>query len=132
MVMVRKDKIISLLKIAKSKIVSFDFDETLRFFDGFPNKKTIKKLKEHHKLGDTIFVVTSRKDTPKNRNFVKDFLKDQGILSIIKEIHLVGNLKAPFLKKMKVEHHYDDSLEEIELASSDKFKIKTTLVSNKE
>lgn len=130
--MVRKEKILSLFKIAKSKIVSFDFDETLRFFNGLPNKETIKKLKEHHKLGDTIFVVTSRKETPKNRSFVTDFLKDQKILPLIKEIHLVGDLKAPFLKKMKVTHHYDDSLEEIELASSFKYKIKTTLVSNKE
>ena len=35
-------------------------------------------------------------------------------------------------KKMNVAHHYDDSMEETDLASSKKFNIKTTLVSNKE
>jgi acid phosphatase class B len=130
--MSRKNKILLLLKIAKSKIVSFDFDETLRFFDGLPNKETIKSLKHHHKLGDTIFVVTSRKETPKNRDFILGFLKEQKILPLIKEVHLVGGLKAPFLKKMNVAHHYDDSMEETDLASSKKFNIKTTLVSNKE
>jgi acid phosphatase class B len=115
--MKRSQKIINLFKIAQNKptIVSFDFDDTLMNSFGGPIDKNISKLMGHVRTGDTVMIVTSRKDTEENRLEINTFLKQNGVDGMISNIYLVGGIKQPYLSELGVNIHYDDK--EVELSA---------------
>jgi acid phosphatase class B len=116
-IMKRSQKIINLFKIAQNKptIVSFDFDDTLMNSFGGPIDKNISKLMGHVRTGDTVMIVTSRKDTEENRLEINTFLKQNGVDGMISNIYLVGGIKQPYLSELGVNIHYDDK--EVELSA---------------
>lgn len=108
-------------------IVTFDFDLTLSFpkpegitydeWEEMPVEKTtnvefLNKLKEHIKVGDEVHIVTSRTGNAFSKYDIRTFLlKHLG--KVIPVWFTDGELKAPTLKHLEAELHYDDDPEEI-------------------
>lgn len=108
-------KISQIYKISKIKIVSFDFDDTLRGSDfGNPIKENVNKLLGHSRAGDDVYVVTAREDNEKNREEIGKFLDENGLAPFVKKIILVGGLKKDTLVQIGASQHYDDKDHEIE------------------
>lgn len=105
--------------------VSFDFDDTLlqlgfnveemEFYELGPNEKILTKMREHIKHGDDVFVVTSRQWTQASQDEIEDLLANAGVLHHVQDIVHTGEYKAPTLKKMRIDMHYDDSPYELSL-----------------
>lgn len=111
----RIKKISKLYKISKAKIVSFDFDDTLRSSDfGNPIKENINKLLGHSRTGDEVYIVTAREDNERNRGEIGKFLEENGLTPFIKNIILVGGLKKDTLIQIGASQHYDDKDYEID------------------
>lgn len=104
-------------------IVSFDFDDTLsmpiyeissdysEFSFENPTKlsQKIKKIiEDFHAKGATIYLITSRKDTPENRAEVSKFLTDNNIRHYFTDLIFTGDDKAQTLKEIGSEIHFDD------------------------
>jgi len=89
-------------------IISFDFDDTLRLWDGTPCYNMIAHAHALIKDGHELVIVTARRQTFDNHIFIMDFLNTHEIK--VKRVICVNHeLKGPTLKEAKVEHHYDDS-----------------------
>jgi acid phosphatase class B len=119
-------KISHIYKLSQQKLVSFDFDDTLRrSSDGNPIRENVSKLLGHSRNGDFVYIVTSRKDTDENKSEINKFLLDNGLNSFIKSIFLVGGLKRDRLVELGVSQHYDDKDHEIQaLKDTEIFGIK--------
>lgn len=90
--------------------VSFDLDDTLGFNsdDGpIPRPKYIKAFKDHVENGDTVIIVTSRRESEDDRRQVKGFLKSMN-LPEVPIYYTNGDLKAKTIKAQDVNLHYDD------------------------
>lgn len=129
--------IIHLIEFSESKIISFDFDDTL-CSDGKKNEIMISKLINHHKDGDKCIIVTARnpehekdewiqKNEPKRTKII-DFVKKHN-LPISKIIFANHKPKGPILKSHNVYMHFDDKDEEIDSANNNG--IKTIKVEKK-
>lgn len=106
------------------KIVTFDFDETLsmpvfqvphdyaEFDDEDAPRKISSKMKALlsglHGRGSAIYLVTSRKDTPENKQEVMQFLEDNGIIHYFRDFVFTGADKSHTLEILKSELHFDD------------------------
>jgi hydroxymethylpyrimidine pyrophosphatase-like HAD family hydrolase len=67
-------------KKPKIKIITVDFDDTIRMTDGgYPNTEVIDKIKQFKAGGVKVFIVTSRKNTSDNKLFIDDFLDENSI-----------------------------------------------------
>lgn len=109
----------------KTKIVSFDFDDTLCMEDGTPNKTMIELVKKYYSEGFKCIIVTARnikhetaawikKNNP-NRVSVKSFIKEHNLPIV--ECHFLNHSpKGPRLRKRGVLIHYDDRENEIKSA----------------
>jgi hypothetical protein len=108
------------LKIASKTITSFDFDETIRKFDGSLNEFIVDKIIEAKTKG-RVYLVTARADTKDNVDYVIQFLKEakvngRSLFSYFDDFQFVGGIKAQKLKSLGVTTHYDDNDLEIEQA----------------
>jgi acid phosphatase class B len=119
-------KISRIYKLSQQKLVSFDFDDTLRrSSDENPIRENVNKLLGHSRNGDSVYIVTSREDSDKNRAEINKFLLDNGLESFIQGIFLVGGLKRDRLIQLGVSQHYDDKDHEIQaLKDTEIFGIK--------
>ena len=62
------------------KIITVDFDDTIRMTDGgYPNTEVIDKIKQFKVEGAKVYIVTSRKDTSDNKLFIDDFLDKNNV-----------------------------------------------------
>ena len=100
------------------RVVSFDFDWTLRFPDnGDPCARVVKLARWLLKKGRKVFVVTSRSWSRKDEREIREFLEEQGLSGV--EIHFTnGSHKAFTLNRLGVQHHFDDDEEELEACRS--------------
>jgi hypothetical protein len=93
------------------KIVTIDFDHTLKFETGETNEPTIKQIKA---LSNCIlFVVTSRMFSDESLTEIKLFLSEHEI-EVEKIIHTNGNSKLEALISLKSELHFEDDIWAIE------------------
>lgn len=110
-----------LLKIANKQFVtSFDFDQTIRKIDGSLNQSILSKIVEAKSLGK-VYLVTSRRDSKDNVDFVIQYLKENQIgnrsmFSYFDGFYFVGDVKVNKLQELGVSQHYDDNDLELELA----------------
>lgn len=117
---------IHFIEWSESKIISFDFDDTL-CVNGLPNKEIIQKLFSHYNAGDECIVVTARDRNHENDDWIKkhepnrtkvlQFLKLHN-LPITKVIFTNHKLKGPILKNHNVYLHFDDKDEELNSAKT--------------
>lgn len=92
-------------------LVSFDFDETLCYNfinEVAPNIESIEMAKNHYENGDELIIVTSRRSSKENLDFINSFLKKFDINYLFGKIYMVGEIKARHLKDLGVSLHYDD------------------------
>jgi acid phosphatase class B len=90
--------------------VSFDMDDTLAFNadDGpIPREKYINAFKDHVNNGDTVIIVTSRKESPADRKQIEHFMKSVG-LPQVPVFFSNGELKVKTIQDQNVNLHYDD------------------------
>jgi hypothetical protein len=116
----RYDGLIYFVKISSENITSFDFDETIRKGNGSLNSSIVPKIIEAKSEGK-VYLVTARKDTKDNVDFVIQYLKDtdvngRSLFSYFDDFHFVGGIKAAKLEALGVKKHYDDNKTEIEEA----------------
>lgn len=104
------------------KIVSFDFDWTLKFPNGTPVKKSVKLLKWLLKHNRKVYIVTSREDDKFSRDEINDFIKEQDIVGLAGVFFTDGNLKCGTLHRLGVQHHFDDDAEELDWCHRDGIK----------
>jgi len=100
-------------------LVSFDFDDTLSYnINGvsLPIIENLSIANNLHSKGAELILVTSRQNTPQNRAFVSDALRQFKVDNIFKNIYLVGGIKANHLKQLGVDLHYDNDIEECSAA----------------
>lgn len=101
-------------------IVTFDFDLTLllpKVDNPHPkaNVEFVAKFKEHLENGDTVYIVTSRNDSPTSKQEILSFLRIHNLDN--DGIYFTnGELKAITLKRLKADLHYDDDPEELAAA----------------
>jgi len=117
--------IIHLLDWQEPNLVSFDFDDTLCFTHGRPNKTIVDKVVDYHNNGYQCIIVTARNHEHESEDWyraneplripVMSFLKLHN-LPIAKIYFTNHALKGPILKNLNVIKHYDDKDEEIESA----------------
>lgn len=103
-------------KEANQKLVSFDFDDTLKYANGQTNMSMVRKAFQHHNAGDKVIIVTSRHDIPAWREEIEQFIRDEELEDIIEEIHFLPKefeYKEPFLRNLGVHLHHDDDEWEI-------------------
>ncbi len=115
---------IHLIEWSETKIISFDFDDTL-CTDGKANKGIISRVFKHHADGDECIIVTARdpdhekddwiKENEPKRTKVIDFVKRHN-LPITKIIYTNHKPKGIYLKRNNVFVHFDDKQEEINSA----------------
>ena len=123
--------VIHFIEWSESKIISFDFDDTL-CVDGKPNKSIVDKVINHHRNGDKCIIVTARdpnhekdswiKENEPKRTKVLDFIKIHN-LPISKIIFTNHKLKGPILKNHDVYMHFDDKDEELNSAKENGIQI---------
>lgn len=82
--------------------VSFDFDDTLY--------KVIDKLIAHYEAGDEIYIVTTRMD--EDMQEVRDFVEKYK-LPVIGIYNTNFSWKRNTLKRLQIDLHYDDNVEEL-------------------
>jgi acid phosphatase class B len=139
------DNLIQDIMANPPKVASFDFDDTLSFgvfkvpnsdewFESYQVtdrrmspiiKDIIQKL---YQAGTAIYMVTSRKDTVKNRIEVTEFLKENSVLNIFKELIFVGNDKAHKLQEIGSELHFDDDNHEFKYLKQEYPNTKTEFI----
>lgn len=96
------------------KVITFDFDHTLKFEHGEPNQPIIDKFKELQKNND-VYIITTRYSNKKNE--VIEFVKDHNLKP--KDIICTdGKDKIEFLKRLNSELHFDDDDKEIKDAKN--------------
>lgn len=99
------------------EVITVDFDFTLAEpdNDGFlmPVQRVIDFVKEKHKEGTKIHIVTFRPE--KHKKEVEDFCED---LKIPYEsiVCTASESKTPFLKELKSELHVDDDIQTLMMA----------------
>lgn len=115
------------------KVASFDFDDTIsisvysvpeNYEDiDITDKKVSQKIKgviqELYQLRTQIYLVTSRRDTIKNREHVINFLKQNEIFHYFKDFIFVGDDKSHALNAIKSELHFDDDEYEFKILLKD-------------
>ena len=94
------------------RLVTVDFDHTLRFEHGGANEKTLARVAELAAAGAKVIVVTSRQDSPGSRDEIWSFLGEHGIQAE-DVIHTNGEDKAPVLARLGSDLHIDDDPHEI-------------------
>lgn len=103
------------------RTVTFDFDHTLKFETGEPNKEGIDRFRRHQTV-DEVHVVTTRFDKPESRIEVKAFLRQHGLEAV--SIRFTdGKDKLPTLLSLGSELHHED--DEVEIAQIEAAGIKT-------
>ena len=98
------------------KVITVDFDDTLAVTEEgawsstnlVPIPRIIEYIKEHHKKGSEIHVVTFR--NWQNKKEVESFCKAHKI-PVKSIVCTEGTNKVPFLKQLKSDLHIDDSVE---------------------
>jgi hypothetical protein len=109
------------------KLITIDFDHTLKFEVGGPNMDTIDFINTLE--GDIEFaIVTSRTESEESREEIFAFLKEFKIP--FREVVFTNGDKLQTLLAMKSDLHLDDDL--FELQSCKKAGIETRLCYNKE
>lgn len=132
------------------KKISFDFDNTIAMsymdisgeipmpiFQSY-NDKIIKKIKNHIKDNDDIYIVTARTKALEDKypdQCIEYHLEKLGLLDYFwpdKVIYTAGAPKKDILTKLNVSKHYDDSIEEHFDGLDAKYEIKQPLDSFKD
>lgn len=111
--------------------ISFDFDGTLRTYDGDAIERVQKILLGYQKKGNKVIIITARNpedthvgmDGEQLQNYLKRKFGD------IPVYYTNGELKWKILKKERVDLHYDDSPEEIQ-AIKDNTDIETVFIND--
>ena len=86
------------------------------------NPKIGQKIKDHAVAGDEVIVVTSRLAIW--REETEAFIADNNLMGYIDGVYFTNNSwKANTLKKMKVDLHYDDYMEELRRIKYKKIKV---------
>lgn len=91
------------------KIITCDFDHTLQFENGKPNKQTLKRLVEF--MSQVIIIISTRRNTPENVSEIEGFCAKNDLT--VSEIVLVSN-EVEKLNQAIVHQsdlHFDDSEE---------------------
>lgn len=94
------------------KLITFDFDTTLKFPTGRPNMEFINLMKDFAVKGHTIMIVSTRMNTAENLQDVENFVKNFELP--VEKIFLCAGSKVPVLKELMPDMHIDDSEDECE------------------
>ena len=97
-----------------SKIISFDFDNTLTQLSSlFPKQKVINALRHCCNIGYEIIIVSARR--PEEKQVIKSFCEKHRI-PVCRSYFTSNKLKGRLLRKLGVEVHFDDDDIQIESA----------------
>ena len=111
-------------------VVTFDYDGTLRDYNGVDIHQNHRRLREHIFNGDRVMVVTRRHPEDKHVGFygldVINYVK-RNFGSHIPVHFTYGDMKYAYLSRLGSELHYDDDPEEIRLIKQNT-EIKTVKV----
>jgi len=104
--------------------VSFDFDDTLQSslepdrnfpmnnWHGAINRNIEELVHFHANRGDEVIIVSTRYDIEENKQEIEEFIKIHKLP--IKDIFLTNfKWKRNTLKRLKVDMHFDDNLDEL-------------------
>ena len=94
-----------------AKVITVDFDHTLRFENGKPNTQTIEQLRDEHP-NNRIIIVTARQWCIESAQQIMEFGLEHD-LYIDNIIHTDLLPKGPFCKAVGSIRHFDDCQREL-------------------
>ena len=107
-------------------IVSFDFDGTLHC-DGRPLWPALTLLRWHHRMGHQVMIVTTRTESHEDPTWWRVHEPDRVVISeflsryrlpVHDVVYTSHHPKAATLARHRIELHYDDDPNEVDLATA--------------